>query len=34
VIEVENRDELDALERDLKASFDDQCNLEPILKEK
>jgi hypothetical protein len=34
VVEVENQHELDALERDLKARFDDQCNLEPILKEK
>jgi hypothetical protein len=33
VVEVENQHELDALERDLKARFDDQCNLEPILKE-
>jgi hypothetical protein len=33
VVEVENQHELDALERDLKARFNDQCNLEPILKE-
>jgi hypothetical protein len=34
VVEVENRDELEALERELQARFDDQCNLEPILGEK
>jgi hypothetical protein len=32
VVEVENQHELDSLERELKAHFSDQCNVEPILK--
>ncbi len=34
VVEVENQGELDALERELTARFNDQCNLEPIFTER